>query len=201
MPANFPGPYQWVLNYVVTGSPGGAQNHVMQLNMDAPGNPNIGTPFADIDVISRDDTTSDLETVTDDIISLLDELFQDSATDFLYVDFFEFEPNSFVRNWISTMVLDSNPTNASSFTRAAQHIYQFRTAEGNIMKVNLLDAIGVVAEPYSYGDLAAGPKALVDYLLADATSFALGRDTSYPIAFLKLFNGTNEKLFRDRYRP
>lgn len=78
----------------------------------------------------------------------------------------------------------------------------FRTKEGGTMRITLQEATQAVGSPVAYGDLGAVRQALVDYveLVAEGAYF-LGRDTSYPLAFTRMFPGQNEAIFKKRFRP
>ncbi len=200
MTVNFPGPYQLRIFYSVTATPGGEMQHQMNFNVDVEGTPVVGSLFSAISVSSRDDTTDTLDQVVEDFLALIDINFNDAVTTFDYCELWKYLGASFDAVWWSTYTPVHTWTNAGSVQKASETIYTFRSAEGGVMKMTALDTIAVPALPYRYTELSGDNQTLVDWMLANATCFFLARDTSYPIAFMGMFSGQSEHVFKARYR-
>lgn len=201
MVTNFPGPWQLAITYQVDVSPGGVLEHVMQFNVDVDPEPDIGQSFSTIYVVNAEAGSVLLSTALNGIRNVVEDLFNSGDCTFVEANLYKVTPGSFERTWYSSSTIGAAGTSASATVPAGQQTYQFRTAEGGIMKIVLLDAVGDPAPPIPYASLAANPKALVDYVLGGATTWILGRDTAFPVSFITLQSGTNEKTFRQRYRP
>lgn len=86
-------------------------------------------------------------------------------------------------------------TSTTATVKASQIKFTFRSAEGGIGYVVLLDSVYAVNEkriPPSWGGDSA-IEAVADYLVATG-SMVMARDTSYPVAVLKLLSKTNDEL-------
>lgn len=204
MAINFPGPYEIRLFYTVDGTPGGPLQHEQRLNIDVAGTPTPGSAFVDISVNTSEALTVDLDVVVEEWITTLAPLFS-SGVSFDFVELWHYPtPQSFDANFVSTYQPTANSGSSGSSTQlASQGIYTFRTIEGGIMKVSLMEQVHAPNVRESYSDLTAARQALVDYVLgggAIAGARFLGRDTSYPFAFIAYFPGQNEAIFKNRYR-
>jgi hypothetical protein len=69
------------------------------------------------------------------------------------------------------------------------------------MRINLMESVQGVSVPKSSGDLNASQAALVNYVIDPLTgNYFLGRDTSFPFAFTRMYPGQNEAVFKRRFR-
>lgn len=193
MAANFPGPYE--LRFVYTNPP---LVHTQRLNIDLTTDPAPGTTFDLLEAVPRVGTGYNLELGVDNWIIVLRNLLHTTVT-INYVELWKYEPESFDATFISAYDVGLAGLAAASPVPAGQMIWTFRTLEGGVLRINVMEAARAPGSPVSYPALAATEKALVDFILADDNCF-LGRDTSYPFAFMRLNPGQSEALFKRRYR-
>jgi hypothetical protein len=195
MALNFPGPYGLRLFYTVD-----SLAHKAEYNIDLVSSPDVGTPFDEIFAVSRGAGDYRLDNLVDDWIGVIDNLFSAADSTFDYVELWRYVPDSFETVYISTYSIGVAGASPSAHTGASQRVFTFRTTEGGIMRVMLLETpFGSIPGITPYGDLTGSNQALMDFVVSGANCF-LGRDTSYPIVPLRLLTGQNEKTFRQRYR-
>lgn len=200
MALNFPGPYQLRLFYQVNGTPGGVVDHVMALNLDCSPAPSPGDAFSAITVVTSLGTKA-LDGVVNALVAVLQPEFNSSATSFLSAELWKYTTGTFQASYISSMSVGLAGTSTSTNKEATQSIYTFRTTEGGIMKVTLMEDVYEKDEPIPYTGLTTESKAIVDFFVTGGVDgvFFLARDTSFPIAFLKKFPGENEATFKSRF--
>lgn len=200
MALNFPGPYQLRVFYQVNASPGGVLDHVLALNLDCSPAPSPGDPFSSITVVASAGT-KDLLGVLNALIAVLQPEFNTTTCAFLQAELWKYTPGTFQANYISSETIGLAGTSASASAVATQSIYTFRTIEGGIMKVTLMEDVYAQDEPIPYTGLTPQSQAVVDFFVTGGVDgvFFLARDTSYPIAFLKKFPGQNEAIFKRRF--
>jgi hypothetical protein len=85
---------------------------------------------------------------------------------------------------------------STTWKKAAQNTFTFRTADGGISKVTLLDSLS-----FNLWDKQTDPTGSTDVLAVidawtDTNAFFAGRDNARPSAFLQLTKTLNEKLRR-----
>lgn len=204
MALNFPGPFEARIFYTVSNTIGGPIQHVMKLNFTHPVGQTIapGQSFGTIGVQIRQGIPVTLANAVDGLIAVLQPLYDVDDSTFDFAECWEYEPGTFDATFISSYnigLAGSNSAPGESIA-AAQDIHVFRTQEGGIMKVNLMESKTGSTLPRSYAQLAPAHKTMVDYFLSD-NIWTLARDTSYPLAYKSQFPGQNEALFKRRYRP
>jgi hypothetical protein len=200
MTVNFPGPYELRIIYTCNATPGGILTHQHRLNVDVDGTPDVGEDFANIDIVTRADGNHILSVVVENYVALLAPFFNSTATTFTIAELWKYEAGTFNADYVSTYEIDEPGTSASSLQKASEAIFTFRTLEGGIMKLVLLDGVFAPDVPKVYADMGSDAQDLVDYVVDAVSARFLGRDTSYPAVFLRLFNGQNENVFKRRYR-
>lgn len=200
MALNYPGPYQLRIYYTV--GPGAAPDllHVCQLNVDPVSAPDLGDAFADIDIKARTAAARDLETIVDEFVALLVPIFYSGDSLFTHAELWKVDALSFDMTYVSTYAINEAGTDADPAVPASQTILTFRTYEGGIMKISLQETtIGSGASQAIV--VGAGEiNAIAAYCTADADSFFLARDTSYPFIGLEMHPGQGEAIFKKRYR-
>lgn len=201
MADNFPGPYQ--LRVFYNCAPSGSPNltHVMALNLAVSGTPEIGTPFADIDIIRRIGGVVDLATVTSELHGVLRPILSLADTLITHAELWKYAEGTHDASYVATYVIDLSGLNVNVAKPAGQMIWSWRTGEGGIMKIYVMEATNQESTQQSYGNLDADEQAFVDWFHEDATSYALARDTSPPLVFLRMSPGQHETIFQKRYRP
>lgn len=193
MAINFPGPYQlrWQADW-----DGVVHNNALNLILAA--DPTVGTPFASINVVMRNSVNKALATVVAELAALLQPFYDPAQT----VDNFtlwKYQTDSFEADFISGDTTSVAGTNAGVVSDAFYVQYTFRTQEGGIMFIKLQECRITTNSRRSYAGMGAQEQALVDYCVADTTPF-VARDTSYPVLFSRSAGGTDERLWRKRYR-
>jgi len=204
MAINYPGPYEIRVEYLPT--IGGVQNipHVARLNVDLEGTPAQGSTFANMNFNDINGATGvDLATLVEDYLAEFNALIRTDC-DIVSVDLWKYPTaQSFDAVFWSTYVPTANVgTAAGTAVSSGQEIFVFRTQEGGIMKINVMEGVNAAGSPVAYAGLTANQKDLVDFILdGDGATYSapfLARDTSYPFAFIKDYPGQNEALWKKR---
>lgn len=196
---NFPGPYELRIFYTVDTDPGGALDHQLRINIDCPVPPDPGDLFSVIDISLAGGGTAKLHTTTLAIVNLIEDNFNSDDTAFTHAELWVYEPASFDATYLTAYDLGLPGTAALATVPASQTIFSFRSLAGGVVKLVLLDTVGIPGVPVAYSGLSAVPQAVVDYWLDDNLSPVLARDGTRPLAFLKLFPGQSEHLFKRRF--
>lgn len=205
MAINYPGPFEIRISYSDANiSP--VIEHVSRFNIALVGVPAQGDVFSNYDIKDIDgDTTVALDTFVEAFLAKFNKLFSNNM-DVGDVELWKYPTaQSFDSVFWSSYTPTANAgTGVGSGVPAGQAYYSFRTQEGGNMKVSLMEGIRAAGSSITYGNMTADEKALVDFVLSgNTTTFSavfLGRDTSYPFSFNRLFPGQNEALFKKRYR-
>lgn len=200
MALNFPGPQQLRIYYTVDAVGLGNLQHVLQLNLDCDPVPTPGDAFVDVSVKRRAAANVDLETLTDSLVVLLQPLLDADDATIDYAELWAFAALSFDATYISSYTIGVAGTGTGQAFAAAQSIYSFRSLEGGVMRVNLMENNTFPGPSIGYASMSAANQAFVDFFAHPTNAAFLARDTSYPIAFTLLHPGTNEALFKRRYR-
>jgi hypothetical protein len=195
MALNYPGPYEVRINYVVASRP-----HQQRLNVRIDGTPVAGVDdFTTIDALRRDDAPFALDAEVDAWVDLIKVFLPSAGGDIVNAELWKYTPDSFDADFVAAYDISVAGTNGSANTPASQLIWTFRTQEGGIMKVILMDVSttpGLPVTPPYTGSTLALANAIVN-----GTSPWLARDTSYAIANIAMYPGQNEALFKKIYRP
>jgi len=200
MALNYPGPCQLRVYYTVNPEGLGNLTHRMALNFIPLEQPQPGDNFDEIDVVRRGGSNRKLDLLLTDWINLLKPLYNNGETTFDYAECWWYPPASFDPTYISTESIGVSATGSGTSFAASQMIYSFRSTEGNPMKVYLQEASNQFDRSLGYSEMNAANQAMVDFVIAADNAPFVARDTSYPLAFLRLFPGQSEALFRRRYR-
>lgn len=198
MAINFPGPYQLRIGYAVTPTGLALVPHVMQLNINLVGTPDGGTPFTSIDAVQADAGTVNLATYVDNWIDALKPCFS-STTQFGECQLWRYAPLSFDATFISSYGINEAGTAVSGAQPAGQVLFVYRTREGGVMKLSLMESTRAAGSP-DYPPVGIAEWQTVDNFIRADTNCFLGRDTSYPETLTAVFPGQNEALFKKRYR-
>lgn len=196
MTINFPGPYTVKIFYDVAG-----YDHILNLNVAFATPPGVGVAFSSIYPLTDLGTTSagSLQVWVDALVTDLLPLFSAAESAIRTAELWKNVPDSFAATYVTAYDISEAGTAGGNYEPASQEIYIWRTKEGGTMRLTLMETIDQVGQSEAYNDLSAGRKALVDNNFGSPGVW-LGRDTSYPLAFLRMHPGQNEKMFRVRYR-
>lgn len=193
MALNFPGPYEVRLFYTMN-----VLIHEQRLNVRMEGTPVPGDGFDGMNSLRRDDTPELLSDKVDDWVALLRPLAIPTGNTINYAELWKYTPLSFEASYISTYDINLAFTGGGNEQKAGQAIYVFRTTEGGIMKINLMEGNRALGNPLTYAGCSADEQALIDAVVGGTVPW-LARDTSYPIAFKNLYPGQNEAVFKKRF--
>ena len=193
MAENFPGPYEIELFYTIQG-----KTHIQRLNVDVQSAPAVGDAPTSITLETRDAAGIALNVAVTAWVNLHKVGYKSDCT-FNSYNFWRYDALSYVRTWITSGVVGVAGTATPANLLASQVTYTFRTLEGNVMRIVLLEGVDLGNTRIPYASLTGYTKAIMDYVVASNT-WVLGRDTSYPVAQLNLVGGQNEKVFKSRYR-
>lgn len=194
MALNYPGPYEVRIYYTVS-----SRVHIQRLNcqMSLEGDP--GDAFDQFVPLQRNGSAvTPLDTHVDNWIAVIKMLYN-TANSFDYAELWKYAAESFEATYYSTYDIAVSGGTGGAAVVAGQLISTFRTQEGGTLKINLMETNQAVGVGVGYTGLGTNQKAVVDYVLAPENIW-LGRDTSYPFAFNKMFPGQNERLFKKIYR-
>jgi hypothetical protein len=200
MASNYPGPYQLRVFYNVAPGALADMTHVMNVNIDVTNAPAVGTAFANIDVSRRVGVDVDLATVTSELQAVMRPILSLADSLISHAELWKFTAGTFEASYVSTYDISLAGLSGSAGREAGQSIYSWRTAEGGVMKIYVMEAVNVDDAQSAYANLGANEADFVDWFHEDATSYALARDTSHPIVFMNLSPGTHEVLFKKRFR-
>lgn len=200
MALNYPGPYEVRIHYTVTTGIA-IMTHVQRLNVRVEGTPDPGEDMANINFLRRDDLPYAADSEIDAWVALIRPRWAVHASNNItHAELWKYEPNSFDASFISTYDINLAANGAGTTLIAGQEIYTFRTSEGGIMKLSFMQTVQAQGGPQVYSALNAGQKAIVDAVRFGSSPW-LARDTSYPFAFIRMFPGSNEALFKKVFRP
>jgi hypothetical protein len=198
MALNYPGPYEVRIFYTTTIS-SVVLTHSQRLNIALVEPITPGTTFNLIGAVRADASPDNLQTVVDEWVALLRPLLSSSGSSIVLAELWKYTPGTFEAEFLSSYDINLAGTNAGATTLASQSVWTFRTAEGGILKINLMEGVVSQGAKTLYAAQGAASKALVDYVIADDKVW-LGRDTSYPFSHIAQFPGQNEALFKKRLR-
>lgn len=199
MAANKPGPYEIELNLGGWVSP--SREHVLRISVAALGSPVAGTLPSAIDIQKTGGATAKLDVVTNQLWSFLRPAYHTSISVIGYT-LWKYVPGTLAKDFVSSgSVTTPTGTNGTAANIAGQSTLTFRSANGGIMKL-------VLIEPSFSGDTstplipnaAGSTQAKIAAYILSADNVALARDDSYPIAALRDSRGQNEKIWRKVYR-
>lgn len=177
----------------------GSLAHRMNLSVDLDADPDIGVTFPNIIALRRNGSTAQLSVMTAGLLAVLEPLFAAGSATFDRFELWKYTPLSFDASYVSSDDISDVGSSGSSSVLAGEQIFTFRTQEGGIMRVQLEESTEEPGGSQNYGELSALNKAVVDHFL-DSDNIWLARDTSYPIAFIGMHPGQNERNFKRRYR-
>lgn len=196
MALNYPGPYELRYNYLVA-----TRAHQHRVSLDLTTTPSPGDAFSTMTAVTRtgSPSASTLDVDADDWIDLIRAQYNAGAS-FDDVELWKYTADSFEAEFVSSLTLGLSGTAGAATKAASNEIYVFRTQEGGIMKISLLDVTTDVGASVGYADLGTNQAAIVDAVLL-SSNWILGRDTSYPFSFVRYHPGQSERWFKKIYRP
>lgn len=193
MANNIPGPYQIEISYTVD-----TVVHKQRLNVEVSGTPAVGADPSTVDLEMRNTNTLLMDAAVDAWCTLLADRFAPTASFDSYI-LWKIDQDTEERSYVTSDVIAIVGVSGSATNLAHQNTLTFRTFEGGVMRIVLLEPVGTSLVRVPYSSVGAGVKAIMDFVFSDV-NWILARDTSYPIAPLNSVSGQNEAVFRKRYR-
>lgn len=161
----------------------------------------IGADPVDVLLSTRDGGTVNMQSAIENYLAVLRGMFI-TDTSFGAFELYSYPPDSndgtFLTSYTSSTYTGGVITVGDPrWTR--QIIYTFRTYQGGIAKVNILEGAYTSDAKLTYGALEEDEQDFIDYVLSD-DSWLVGRDGGHYLSFLRASGGQNEKLWRIRFR-
>lgn len=195
MAANYSGPYQLRFNYQPL-----EVSRQFRIHMDVQTPPIAGQSFNTIEYKTRDGFGTNLQSWVDNLLSDIAVGFNSGTTTFGQVELWKYTPNTEQAQFVSSYVPTQAGTSPGANLANNQVTFTFRTLEGGIAKLVLLDtAFGFDDEQLLYPTGISGLDNIFDQLSA-GDSPMLGKDTSPAFAPYQVSQGQNELLWRNRKR-
>lgn len=198
MAINYPGPFEVRILYTASAS-SIATNHQVRFSMNMNTEADPGDPFSDWTAQSRLGATPQLDTWVDDLMALLQPLFN-TTTSFSVAELWEYDPGTFNAAFRSSYALGLLGTSASPTIADSQALITFRSQLGGSARVDLRRTkfSEAVTDAYPFGDTDV--QALANFISA-VGSPVIARDGGYLFSPLNFLRGFNEKLSKLRLRP
>lgn len=196
MAINLPGPYEADYAYIVAGF-----THHLRVNCMVMDNPAPGTPFIDLEVQTISGTPMLLSGAVQTLWDFI-RPFMHSAVLAPTVTIWKYVTGSFEKDFITASSgVTGAGTNGVAYNPGHYRQFSFRSANGGIMKVSLMEdsdtdktIVNLIANPAGNAS-----QQLAAYILS-TDGWLLARDDSFPIAPYHENQGENEALFRRRFR-
>jgi len=176
-----------------------SREHVMQLNCQPQTAPDVGDAMNTINLLGRNGIAYLATTVIGQLMTVTEPLYNAAQATFLRAELWRFEPGTFDATYISTEDISDPGLSASATVTAAEQVFTFRSQEGGVMRVHLLESTEQPSSSQGYAAMSALNQAFVTHFTRPENVW-MARDTSYPIAFLRHHPGINEAVFKKVYR-
>lgn len=197
MAQNFPGPYEVDYSILVTGI-----THHLRLSCVALGSPLPGTAPALVNLQTRAGTPQTLQICAQSLWNFLRIPFHNSVTLTGFTLWRYPIAGSLQKDFVTSGVV-TNPAGASTSatTLAHQQTLSFRSANGGVMKVVMLESAysGNARNTLISNGSGSSEQQIAAYLLSSA-GWAIARDDSFPIVPLFSVGGQNEAIYKIRFR-
>lgn len=191
---NYPGPYE--IEYLITGFTAPAREHVFRVSVAAVGSPTAGDLPTVIDIQKMGGSTSKLNVVANQLWEFL-RLFYPSSISCTGYQLWRYVTGTLGKDFISTGTV-TNPLASGAALNAAQQLTQtYRSANGGILKIVLLETNlgGNVRQTLVPNPAGNASQKLAAYVMS-GDNVILSRDDAYPVNPLRDSRGENETLFR-----
>jgi len=193
MAINYPGPYQLRWKYDFSGF---LHNGAVNLNCQTP--PNLNDPFTAITLVNKNGTNQSLDSMMNAFGALYADLLHTGQT-MQNFELWKYTPGTFDAQFVSSDSTTIAGTSTTVPQNAFYTTYSFRSGEGGVGFISIFEHAVNTHTRRSYSTIGPKEQFLVDYVVG-VSSPILARDTSYFYSFIRASGGTNEKLWRKRYR-
>jgi hypothetical protein len=192
--ANLPGPYE--IEFTLTGWTAPAREHVFRVNVAAVGSPAVGALPTAIDIQKMGGSTAKLNIVANQIWEFL-RLFNNASITCSGYQLWKYVPGTLGKDFISTGAVTNPACNDAGGVNAAQLTQTYRSANGGILKVVMLESNQAGDARVTLVPNAAGtPSQKLAAYIMSADNVFLARDDAYPVNPLRDSRGQNEKIWR-----
>lgn len=190
----FPGPQLIELEYTVD-----SLKHRMTMNVEALVTPDIGDPFADIDLKTKNLSTIAADAWVAIVEAVMDGMYSNSGVTFDIWNLYNVAPLSYDRTYISSEAVGAVTFTAPATVEWHHHIYTFRTTGGNLTKLYCMESNIGQNTVVPYASMQPAEKTFIDAFLVANTPL-IGRDGNFVTGLISRGASQNEKLFRIRNR-
>lgn len=190
MTLNFPGPYEFRMFYTVL-----TRQHVQKLSMDVVAPPNVGDPFSTITAKCRDENVVALNTAADAWVVVMKAFLKSTEATITHAELWKYTTGTFDATYLASYNISVAGTSAGVANPSSQIIYTFRSDNGGIMRVVLMDTTVDPGPAQVFADLSAASLAVVNLVNSDASPW-MARDNGYTHAFLRFLPGQSERWFK-----
>lgn len=196
--ANFPGPYE--IEYRLTGFSAPTREHVMRFNVAASGTPAIGANPNTIDIQKKGGATAKLDVVASALWDYIRLAYAATVVCAGY-QFWRYTTGTYAKTFIATGAVTTPAGATGSINVAQETILTFRSANGGIAKIALLEPNISGNSKTALVPNAAGTavQKIAAYVLS-ADSPVMARDDAFLINALVDARGENESIWRLVYR-
>ena len=195
MPPNFPGPYEIEQTYTVDGI-----KHRYRVNFGSDNDYQPGDLYPAMTMKNRSGVEVNLQTYYEALFNAIRATYSTTLFTMDDLTIWKYTPLTFDRTFITSLSTPAVGQTATAYTPAHTSIYTFRTFEGGIAKLTLLETTSTSNAQITYAAANAQAQAIFD-AFTDPDAGWLGRDTSFILAPLRLNLGQNEAIWRKRFRP
>lgn len=196
MAQNYPGPYEMEFSILVN-----AFTHKMRVSCNVEGNPAVGTLATAVNIIKRGGTSQNFEAVATTFWGFVRQLYNTAVT-VTNVTLWKYTPNTFERTFISAIgvnLLAGASTTATGISQ--QSIYTFRSGNGGIAKLSLLETVNGTSAKTVLQAISTGTASQkLAHYITSSDSPMIARDNGYLVQPLYQLDGTNEAVFKKRFR-
>jgi hypothetical protein len=199
MAENLPGPYE--IEYELQGWVSPARSHVLRFFVAAVGSPAPGSLPTAVDIQKMGGATAKLNVVANQIWGFIRTIYHTSISAVGYT-LWRYVPGTLAKDFISAGALTTPAgTSGSPTTIAGQITLTFRSANGGVLKIVMLETVlggdaRITLIPNPVGIQAP---LIASYVLS-ADNVLLARDDAFPVAAMRDSRGQNERIWRDVFR-
>ncbi len=198
MATNFPGPWEVRLNYTVLVG-GETSTHQQRFSFSANTVGVVGDPFTSWIPVTRGGAEVLTLDAQVDAYALTMRDYYSAAFNLVDAELWKYVVGTFDATWYSSKAIALVGTSASAVVQDSEQILVFRSTQGGTMRTHFMQGVvlrgGKQVLPLGNADLDT----IVDNLLLTGNVWH-ARDNGYPIAFLGMYPGENEALFKARFR-
>lgn len=191
---NLPGPYE--IEYSLVGWTAPVREHVLRISVAAVGTPAVGSLPTAIDIQKMGGSTAKLNVVANQFWEFI-RLFYSSSIQCAGYQLWRYVSGTLGKDFISTGAVTNPAANAGAGINAQQLTQTYRSANGGILKLVLLEVNQSGDNRIALVPNAAGTASqrLAAYVMS-ADNVILARDDAYPVNPLRASLGQNEKIWR-----